>query len=263
SPGTGRTSAVAAPKVRLPAAPSGGVLVPLGIAAPWPVDLDLAILTSKPVRIENALVGTLLSADLHVGGTLAEPALSGTVESRQGEVKLATGIVLRIDRLKVELPRRTGDFPSVYFKGHTGKGEGSITVTVAGPLEAPSLTLASDPPRKQEELIAALAFGRTTGDVGGEQALGMAAGKALAQVTDERPSADPKDGFWQRLDLGVTSEDAPDPTKRLPWELPPTSSARGTILRTEYLLSPLFSVVVESDREANVSGDLKVRFHFR
>jgi hypothetical protein len=91
----------------------------------------------------------------------------------------------------------------------------------------------------------------------------MVAGKVLAGVTDDRPKAEPKDGFWQRLDLGVTSEDAPDPARRAPWELPPTASARGTILRTEYILSSLFSVVVESDREANVSGDLKIRLHFR
>jgi hypothetical protein len=209
------------------------------------------------------MVGALLSARLHLGGTLASPALSGTLEGHQGEVKLATGVVLRIDRVQVDLPREAGGTPTVYFKAHSGKGQGAITAVVAGPLESPSLSLSSDPPRKQEELLAYLAFGHLPGDVGGQAALGMAAQKAVAQATDERPRADPEDGIWEKLGLGLESEDAPDPTKRLPWQLPPTASARGTILRTEYFLSPLFSVVVESDREANVSGDLKVRLHFR
>jgi hypothetical protein len=209
------------------------------------------------------MVGALLNAELHLGGTLAAPALSGTLEGHQGEVKLATGVVLRIDQAKVDLPRGEGGTPTVYFKAHSGKGQGTITAVVSGPLENPSLSLSSDPPKKQEELLAYLAFGHLPGEVAGQEALGLAAQKAVAQATDERPSADPKDGFWEKLDLSLTSEDAPDPTKRLPWELPPTASARGTILRTEYLLSPLFSVVVESDREANVSGDLKIRLHFR
>jgi hypothetical protein len=256
-------SAAAGPGIRLPAAPGGGVLLPLSIPSPEPVELDVAVRTMAPVRIENSLVGALLGAELHVGGSLSGPVLSGVVEGHQGEVKLATGIVLRIDRLKLDLPGGPGGIPSVYFKAHSGKGEGAITAIVAGPLESPSLSLSSDPPKKQEELIAYLAFGHLPGDVGGSEALGMVAGKVFAGITDDRPKAEPKDGFWQRLDLGVTSEDAPDSSKRLPWELPPTTSARGTILRTEYLLSSLFSVVVESDREANVSGDLKIRFHFR
>ena len=58
----------------------------------------------------------------------------------------------------------------------------------------------------------------------------------------------------QRRLAGLSSDHPTDP---------PAASARGTIVRTEYLLNSLLSVIVESDREANVSGDLKVRFHFR
>jgi len=48
-----------------------------------------------------------------------------------------------------------------------------------------------------------------------------------------------------------------------PWELPTRGTARGTAVRTEYLLNEYFSIVAESDREANLSGDLKLRIRFR
>jgi hypothetical protein len=80
---------------------------------------------------------------------------------------------------------------------------------------------------------------------------------------DAWPKAEPAESFWSRLSLSTADENAADPEKRVPWQLPPTGSARGTIVRTEYLLNSFLSVVVESDREANVSGDFKVRFHFR
>jgi len=265
SPKDGKPSvqAAAAPKLRLQADPGGGFILAEGPKTAEPIRLDLELRTTRPARIENSMLGALVNADLHVGGTLGAPAFSGSLGGRRGEVKLATGIVLRVEQVHLELPRGFGQFPSVYFKGQSGKGQGQITVVVSGSLENPTLTLSSDPPRKQEELLAYLAFGHLPGDLGSQGALGLAATQVVAQVSDSRPRAEPKDGFWQKLDLGVASEDAPDPTKRAPWELPPTASARGTIVRTEYPLNRLFSVVVESDREANLSGDLKLRLLFR
>lgn len=261
--GKNSVQAAAAPRMRLLPDAEGGFVLGAGVATPVPVELDLTLETQKPVRIENSTLGALMRGTLQIRGTLAAPALSGQIDSRSGEVKLATGVVLKIEQLRIELPPGRGATPGIYFKGHSGKGQGMITAVVVGPLAGPSLSLSSVPPRKQEELIAYLAFGRLPGEVGTQDALGVVATKVIAAASDGRPRAKPREGVWQKLDLTVASEDAPDAAKRAPWDLPPTASARGTILRTEYVLSPLLSVVMESDREANVSGDIKIRLHFR
>jgi len=259
----GQVKAAAAPKLRLAPAPGGGFLIPAGLPGGERVALDLELRTTREARVENSALGALVRAELRLGGTLAAPSLSGTVGARRGEVKLATGVFLRIERLDVTLPKEEGHAGTIYFKGRSGKGEGAITVVISGPLDEPAITLSSNPPRKQEDLLATLAFGMAPGTVSGQDALGTLAVKVFEQATDAWPKAEPAESFWSRLSLSTKDEDAPDPEKRVPWQLPPTGSARGTIVRTEYLLNSFLSVVVESDREANVSGDLKVRFHFR
>jgi TamB, inner membrane protein subunit of TAM complex len=259
----GQVKAAGAPKLRLAPAPGGGFLIPGGLGGGEKIALDLELRTTREARVENSVLGALVRAELRLGGTLAAPSISGTIGARRGEVKLATGVFLRIERLDVALPKEEGHAGTIYFKGRSGKGEGTITVVIAGPLDDPSLTLSSNPPRKQEDLLATLAFGMAPGAVSGQNALGTLAVKVFEQATDAWPKAEPAESFWSRLSLSTADEDAPDPEKRVPWQLPPTGSARGTIVRTEYLLNSFLSVVVESDREANVSGDLKVRFHFR
>jgi hypothetical protein len=259
----GPVKAAAAPKLRLAPAPGGGFLIPSGLAGGERIALDLELRTTREARVENSALGALVRADLRLGGTLAAPSISGALAAHRGEVKLATGVFLRIERLDVTLPQEEGHAGTIYFKGKSGKGAGAITVVISGPLDDPSLTLSSNPPRKQEELLATLAFGVAPGAVSGQDALGTLAVKVFEQATDAWPKAEPAESFWSRLSLSTADENAPDPEKRVPWQLPPTGSARGTIVRTEYLLNSFLSVVAESDREANVSGDLKVRFHFR
>jgi hypothetical protein len=267
SPGTGHSGTVkaaAAPKLRLTPSIGGGFELPLGFPGTRSVGLDVEVRTTNKARIENSGLGSMVDAELHLGGTLESPAVSGKARTSQGEVKLSTGLFIRIERAELTLPTETGKAATLYFRGHSGKGEGAITLVIAGPLEDPAMTLSSNPPRKQEELLAALAFGRLPGAASGQDALGTVATKLFESATDSWPRADPQEsGFWQRFNLSMTTEDAPDPDKRLPWNLPPTGSARGTIVRTEYLLNSFLSVVVESDRQANVSGDFKVRLHFR
>jgi hypothetical protein len=259
----GQVKAAAAPKLRLTPAPGGGILIPGGLKGGERIALDLELRTTREARIENSALGALVRADLRLGGTLAAPSLSGTLAARRGEVKLATGVFLRIERLDLTLPREEGHAGTIYFKGRSGKGEGTITVVISGPLDDPTLALSSNPPRKQEDLLATLAFGMAPGAVSGQDALGTLAVKVFEQATDAWPKAEPAESFWSRLSLSTADENAPDAEKRVPWQLPPTGSARGTIVRTEYLLNSFLSVVVESDREANVSGDFKVRLHFR
>lgn len=261
APSPGAAREVRPPSVRLPAAPEGGTALP-GAPELRGLALDLEVTTPGEIRVENATVAALLSAHLRVRGTGAEPAVTGTVRARSGEVKLATGVFLRLRSAEVVFPAEPGALPRVRFEAEAGSGTASVLVIVDGPLEDPELFLRSEPPRSQEDLLAFLAFGHFPGEVSGGGALGTLALRFYQEQVGARPSAEPRTGLLERLHPSIVFEGG-SAERRAPWELPAAGTGRGTVFRTEYFLSPHVSVVVETDREAHVSGDVKLRLRFR
>jgi autotransporter translocation and assembly factor TamB len=255
------TRQVAAPRLRLIPGESGGFLIP-GIEGLEGLELDLHVVTTGEFRIENSVAGVLLQAEGQLSGTAAEPAISGVVRTvqRHGEVKLAPGNFLRVDFGEAVLPEELGRVPTIRFEGHVGVGEGMIQVRVEGPLDNPALTLKSDPPQPQKDLLGKLAFGLGTGSFSSETGVATLAVYIYSQAQDDWPSADRKEGILERFRPQVV---APyDATKRKPWELPPQGTARSTALRTEYVLNDYFSIIAETNREGDVGGDLKLRIRF-
>jgi hypothetical protein len=253
---------VRAPGISLPRAPEGGFLVLPGIPGLEAVTLDARAATTGECRIENSGVGVLFSAEARIGGTLAAPALSGTGRLRSGEVKLTTGVFVRIEKAEVELPPEPGRLARVHAEGRTGYGRGAIEVVVDGPLAEPELRLRSDPPRSQQDLLAYLAFGQLPGDVSGTGALGVLALRLYKEQTGARPSAEPKETLLERLNPEILTPAERPGERRSPWTLPAAGTSRGTVVRTEYFVNRYVSVVAETDREANVGGDVKLRLRF-
>lgn len=249
------------PSVRLPSAPGGGAVLP-GVPELRGLALDLEVTTPGEIRVENATVAALLSARLRVRGTGAEPVVTGTVQARSGEVKLAAGVFLRLRSAELLFPAEPGALPRVRIEAEAGSGSASVLVIVDGPLEDPELFLRSEPPRSQEDLLAFLAFGHFPGEVSGGGALGTLALRLYQEQVGVRPSAEPRTGLLERLHPSIVVEGG-TAERRAPWEMPAAGTGRGTIFRTEYFLSPHVSVVVETDREAHVSGDVKLRLRFR
>ncbi|HVE39589.1 MAG TPA: translocation/assembly module TamB domain-containing protein [Planctomycetota bacterium] len=255
------TRQVAPPRLRLIPGESGGFLIP-GIEGLEGLELDLRFETTGEFRIENSVAGVLLHAEGQIGGTAAEPALSGVIRSlpRHGEVKLAPGNFLRVDFAEAVLPEELGRVPTIRFEGSVGVGEGTIQVRVEGPLDNPALTLKSDPPQPQKDLLGRLAFGLGTGSFSSETGVATLAVYIYSQAQDDWPSADRKEGIFDRFRPQVV---APyDQTRRKPWELPPQGTLRSTALRTEYVLNTYFSIIAETNREGDVGGDLKLRIRF-
>ncbi len=265
--GSGRRSReAAAPRLRLTPSPAGGFRIP-GLGGLDAVAIDLEFETTGECAIENGAIAVRLDAKGRLRGTAENPAVSGQVRARpRGEVKLATGIFVRIERAGADLPAEPGRDATVGFEGRTGQGPGAITIEVAGPIQDPSMFLRSDPPRSQEELLSLLAFGRAPGSVSGEAAIGVAAAQVVRGTFDDWPRVDRKEGLleglWERtsLDFQGTPQGL---DRRQPWVLPPVGTARSMVVRTEYFLSPYLSVLADADREANLGGDVKLRVRFR
>ncbi|HLY72473.1 MAG TPA: translocation/assembly module TamB domain-containing protein, partial [Planctomycetota bacterium] len=258
----GAAQQVTAPKLRLIPAESGGFLIP-GIEGLEALELDLKLTTPGEVRIENSVVGVVLSVEGHLGGSASDPALSGIIRSRphHGEVKLAPGTFMRIESAEVTLPEEAGRGTVVSFHGQVGTGDGAIQIIVEGPMDGPSLSLKSDPPQPQKDLLARLAFGIAPGAVSSETGAATVALYLYAQAQDDWPSADRKEGFLDKIRPTVIPVDS-SLQRRLPWELPPTGTLKSTSLRTEYVYNKYVSIIAETSREGDVGGDLKLKIRF-
>lgn len=258
SAGTERS--LSAPAIRLERSREGGWILE-GLAVPKGVVVDVRVRTTGEMRVENSVVGALLEGDVRVRTAEDGWTLTGEARAMRGQVKLAAGVFVEIQDGRLELPEERDRVPIVRFQGRTERGNTKIGILLTGPLDGPTLILNSSPPRTQQEILAYLAFGRWPGTARGGDIVASLALGVVQEYVDAWPSPDPGQSLLDRFRLSVVEEES-DP-RRLPWELPSATTARGTVLRTEYVLSPYFSIVGESDRKGNVSGDLKVRFTFR
>lgn len=242
-----------APRLRLIPLPGGGFRIP-GIAGLEGLALDLEFRTTGEFRLENSVVGALLGVEGRLRGTGTVPALSGKIRSRphNGEVRLGSGVFLRMESAEIVMPAEPGKEATVRFEGRVGSGREAITVVVAGPPDHPTLSLLSDPPKPQKELMGFLVS---------KASLGTLTSQLNSAYSDDWPLAERKEGFLERLNPVVIPGEAPG-QRRNPWELPPVGTGRGTVVRTEYLWSRHFSIIAETDHEADVTGDLKFRIRF-
>jgi len=246
--------------LRLLPAEGGGFRIP-GIRDLERVTLDVKVVSTGECRIENSTIGALVEGDVRLKGPASSPVASGTARVTKGQVRLTSGLFLKIQAGEVYLPSDPGREPFVRFEGSVGRFDREILVVITGPMARPTLRLQSNPPRSQEELIAMIAFGRTPGSLEGGDALGALTGKVVQIYADSWPDAEAQEGFLDRLAIDVVGNTVERPVP--PWELPTRGTARGTMVRTEYLLNEWLSIVGESDREANISGDLKLRLRFK
>jgi len=252
---------IATPRLRLIPSESGGFLIP-GIEGLEALELGLKVKSTGEIRIENSVLGVIVSVEGNLGGTAAEPALSGTVRSRErrGEVKLAPGNFMRIESAEAFLPEEPGRSPTVNFHGRVGTGEGAIQIFVNGPTDSPNLVLQSSPPQPQKDLLARLAFGVGPGKISGETGAATLALYLYDQAQDNWPDADRKETFFSRFRPQVIPGETNE--RRVPWELPPSGTLKSTSLRTEYVYNAYFSIIGETNREGDVGGDLKLRIRF-
>ncbi len=252
---------VTAPRLRLIPGESGGFLIP-GIEGLEALDIDLQFVTTGEFRIENSVVGVLLHAEGTLTGTASDPVLSAVIRSREkrGEVKVASGMFIRIEQAEATLPEDVGREPTVRFRGRVGAGEGAIRILVDGPLDGPTLILQSDPPLPQNELLARLAFNVGSGALSSEAGVATLAVYLYEQTLDNWPDADRTDSFFDKFRPTVVGDTSQ--LRRRPWELPPTGTLRSTSLRTEYVYNSFFSIIGETNREGDVASDLKLRIRF-
>jgi outer membrane protein assembly factor BamA/autotransporter translocation and assembly factor TamB len=165
------------------AAPEGAAKADLQPSRLDAVALDVELTAAAPIIIENSAGRLDLVPSMKLQGTLAEPALSGTLDMvDEGRLSLL-GRTFRLSEASVVFAG-TSD-PAVQIIGETRVGNYAVTLRTAGPVSRLEPTFTSEPPLSQRDLQSLLVTGRTT-DISGmkgsddqEFALGAASSDLL------------------------------------------------------------------------------------
>ena len=145
-------------------APEGAAKADLQPSRLDAVALDVELTAAAPIIIENSAGRLDLVPSMKLQGTLAEPALVGTLDMvDEGRLTLL-GRTFRLSEASVVFAG-TSD-PAVQIIGETRVGNYAVTLRTAGPVSRIEPTFTSEPPLSQRDLQSLLVTGRTT-DIAG------------------------------------------------------------------------------------------------
>lgn len=247
--------------------------------------VDLAIGGSGDLRAENNLADVLLGVDLRARGYLPKPVLWGRVEVLEGTVR-ARGVEYAMKRSAVEFLGETRPAPLLDVHASTTVQQYDISVDVTGPLDEYQVLLSSLPPLPENDIVALLSLGATTGELPDAEALTavQAASYATGGLQD-----DLEEGVGEFLGIDQLSV---DPSYSAATQTTLTritvgkaitrslfarySAAMGGVaeqdLEVQYNLAPRISLLgtwtdraatTRSSETGSLGGEIRFRFPFR
>ncbi|MEW2919172.1 translocation/assembly module TamB domain-containing protein [Ruegeria sp. ANG10] len=210
------------------------------------IALDVSLLAPKAVFVRGRGVNAELGGRLNIGGTTAAVIPSGQIELIRGNFDIL-GRRLALTKGIVTLQ---GDLtPYIEFASSTSTSDGTATIEIAGPLDAPEVDVYSDPERPAEEALAMLLFGNRFSEISPFVIAQMAA--SLAQLSGA--GGDATKGL--RDSTGVDTVD-----------IGASEGGAGRLGAGAYLSDNLytdFTVNTEGDTEVNLNLDVSDNFTVR
>jgi hypothetical protein len=242
------------------------------------IELNVKIYGAENITIDNNIARAPLKIDMVLRGTLGSPVLLGRVESREGEVYFRNN-EFRILHATADFTDIQRTSPYIDIFAETSSKGYHIWLSLQGRVEQFDLTLTSDPPLGEVEILALLTVGEfgeglsgLEGGVGAAEATSFLTGK-FQDVIEERLKN--ITGFSRfQIDPYVsksTGTVTPRITvsKRLMSDqmFVTYSTAVGATeeqeLKLEYLLSNHVSLLGVRDELGTLGGDIKFRFEFK
>ncbi|WP_374445002.1 translocation/assembly module TamB domain-containing protein [Stella sp.] len=146
--------------------PSGGT------AAALPIALAIDVVLPGRLFVRGRGLDSEWRGNLRVAGTLDAPQVTGAIETVRGRYDLL-GRRFTVERGVISFDGAPTDARLDLLATATAN-QLKATVTVAGSATQPTLTLGSDPPLPQDEVLAQVLFGRSTSQVTPGQAVQLA-----------------------------------------------------------------------------------------
>ena len=241
-------------------------------------ELNIRITGKNNMYIDNNVARATVSADLILRGTVYRPLLLGRIDSKEGTVYFRNN-EFRILHASADFADPNRIVPVIDIAAETTVKGYNIKMNLEGQVDHFNMSLSSDPPLKEMDVLSLLTVGRTSGELKGLEG-GIGAGEATSFVTGKM-----QDVIEERLRT-ITGLDRfqIDPyvskttgtvgprvtvSKRLLGDkvFVTYASSVGTveeqIIKLEYLLTKNVSLIGIRDERGIVGGDVKFRFEFR
>ena len=153
---------------RIPASallPSGNGKTPT--SAPPPVAFDLAVAATGDDRVQGPAVDVGAKGLVHLGGTLAQPTLAGTMSATDGKLSFYRTFVLQ--DATVAFDPSDGLIPTVdaTATSHVANPSTDVLLHAHGPATGLTLDLASEPNYDRAQIVGLLVGAQSFGAVNG------------------------------------------------------------------------------------------------
>ncbi|MCW5725846.1 translocation/assembly module TamB [Parvibaculum sp.] len=147
---------------------------PVEDAAPFPAELDLAFaIVNPPAQVTGRGVDALWTGELKVTGPAENPRVTGTLRSLRGTLEFA-GKTFTLSRGLVTFRGETPPDPDIDIALDYTRGDFKATVAVGGRGSSPAVTLRSQPPMPQDEIISRILFEKRVGELSALEAAQLA-----------------------------------------------------------------------------------------
>lgn len=238
--------------------------------------LDVHILSTPELRVETSLAKLSGDADLHIRGTVANPAVLGRVNIAEGNISFS-GTRYRLDRGDITFSNPQMIQPVVNVEMSARVRDYDIAIGFHGPVERLSITYRSDPPLPSSDIIALLAFGRTrqediysvqptqtltTSDAMLSQALNAASTSRVQKLFGVGSvKIDPQGVGTAANNLGprITIEQQIKNNLTLTYITNLTQSTSEQVIQVEYNVSRSVSIVAVRDQNGILGFDVRIR----
>jgi hypothetical protein len=213
--------------------------------------IDLRILTQDPILLRGDRIGGQIVGDIRAGGTLGTPQLNGTAALSDAKVRLPFS-TLEVPRGTITFSPERGFDPIVDLRGTSRISPYDVTIFLSGSASDPEVLLTADPPLPENEILALLATGSTTRDLGTQALTLKAVQLFIEQIRRSRlPFGNQLGEFFgilEEIDIRIGAND--------PYTGRKLSSA-------SIELSDRLLISVAIDEEGNSRGVLMYLFRFR
>lgn len=212
---------------------------------------DVRISNKDPFLIKGNLANGRIDAKLHLTGTGMEPRLEGVVSVTNLEATLPFSTML-VDRGYLYFKPDRGLNATLDFRGTSKIQDYQVTAYVYGTVLRPQTLFVSQPPLSEQDIIALIATGSTTSELGSDS--NVIAGKATSLVFQK---------IWRKLfpNAKVSKNELLDRVSFNTGSIDPDSAtpALGASLR----ITDDVYMIFDSGTDGNFRGRVKYLIRFR
>jgi translocation and assembly module TamB len=243
------------------------------------VALNIRLYGSEDILIDNNIARAPLKVDVVVRGTPGAPRLSGRLEASRGKVFFRNS-EFRVISATADFIDPDSNKPTIRIIAEASLKGYLVTLNIDGKIDQFDLTLASDPPLDELEVLTLLTLGEFGSGDKGLEGGAVGAAEATAFLTGQF-----QDVLEERFaELGGFDRFSVDPhVSRSSGQVVPRITVSKRLLedklfvtysssvgqdseqevKLEYLLRSNISLVGGQDDRGSIGGDVKFRFQFR